>query len=122
VIVVDPDGKHRLAADDLIFPNGSVITADGRTLIVGEGMRGAYTAFPCIWATDVNNARVVRVREGGEIAALPGQIIFACVLGGEDGRTLLLCVAAGVVDNDRLGDLGATLQTVRVDVPGAGRP
>src|SRR5436305_1160907 len=41
-----------------------------------------------IWAADVNNARVIRVREGGEIVeeikAPEGQIIFACMLGGHD--------------------------------------
>ncbi|MFF2847660.1 SMP-30/gluconolactonase/LRE family protein [Streptomyces sp. NPDC058001] len=171
VIGVDPRGGHRLAADDLLFPNGSVITADGRTLIVGEGMAGAYTAFPIeddgslgprrtwaalskapdmasfqalltsldvlvdgccldaegmLWSADVQNARVIRVREGGdivdEIKAPEGHNIFACMLGGHDGRTLLLCVAPGLVDNDRLGGLAATLQTVQVAVPGAGRP
>jgi len=33
---VDPDGTASLAADELMFPNGSVITPDGKTLIVGE--------------------------------------------------------------------------------------
>jgi sugar lactone lactonase YvrE len=28
---VDPDGTATLAADDLMFPNGSVITPDGST-------------------------------------------------------------------------------------------
>ena len=34
LILVEPDGRARIAADDLAFPNGSVITPDGRTLIV----------------------------------------------------------------------------------------
>ena len=33
---VDPDGTVSVAADDLKFPNGTVITPDGRTLIVGR--------------------------------------------------------------------------------------
>jgi sugar lactone lactonase YvrE len=33
---VDPDGRVEVAAEHLFFPNGSVITPDGRTLIVGE--------------------------------------------------------------------------------------
>ena len=37
-------------------------------------------------------------------------------------RTLLLCVAPGLVSNDRLSGLKATLQTTRVNVPGAGKP
>ena len=33
---VAPDGAVRVAAEDMHFPNGSVITPDGKTLIVGE--------------------------------------------------------------------------------------
>jgi sugar lactone lactonase YvrE len=43
--VVEPDGSMRAAADDLMFPNGSVITADGATLIVGETFGARMTAF-----------------------------------------------------------------------------
>ncbi|MCH2187737.1 SMP-30/gluconolactonase/LRE family protein [Myxococcota bacterium] len=42
---VDPDGTIQLAADGLDFPNGSVITPDGRTLIVAETMGRRLTAF-----------------------------------------------------------------------------
>lgn len=42
---VDPDGTATLAAEDLMFPNGSVITPDGGTLIVGETAGCRYTAF-----------------------------------------------------------------------------
>jgi sugar lactone lactonase YvrE len=42
---VDPDGTASLAAADLMFPNGSVITPDGATLIVGETAGCRYTAF-----------------------------------------------------------------------------
>lgn len=44
VISVDPDGTHRVAADDLLFPNGMVATAAG-TLIVAETFGGRLTAF-----------------------------------------------------------------------------
>lgn len=79
-----------------------------------------------IWAADVKNARCIRLREGGqildEIAAPDGQNIFACMLGGDDGRTLLMCVAPGLRDNNRLDGLQATLRTAHVDVGRAGRP
>jgi sugar lactone lactonase YvrE len=42
---VGPDGAVRIAAEDMHFPNGSVITPDGQTLIVGETLGGALTAF-----------------------------------------------------------------------------
>lgn len=45
LIRVDPDGSARVVADDLAFPNGTVITPDGTTLIVGETMGGKLTAF-----------------------------------------------------------------------------
>src|SRR3954447_11696806 len=42
---VDPDGTVTVVADGLHFPNGSVITPDGGTLIVGETWGNRYTAF-----------------------------------------------------------------------------
>ncbi|HEY2815086.1 MAG TPA: SMP-30/gluconolactonase/LRE family protein [Acidimicrobiales bacterium] len=39
------DGSHRVAATDLAFPNGMVITPDGSTLIVGESFGARLTAF-----------------------------------------------------------------------------
>ncbi|MET8219840.1 MULTISPECIES: SMP-30/gluconolactonase/LRE family protein [Streptomyces] len=42
---VDPDGTFERVAEDLAFPNGSVITPDGRTLIVGESFANRLTAF-----------------------------------------------------------------------------
>ena len=45
LIRVDPDGSASVVAEDLLFPNGSVITPDGRTLIVGETAGARYTAF-----------------------------------------------------------------------------
>lgn len=42
---VDPDGRVAEAAADLFFPNGTVVTADGATLIVGETFASQYTAF-----------------------------------------------------------------------------
>jgi sugar lactone lactonase YvrE len=42
---VDPDGRVSVAAEDLVFPNGTVITPDGKTLIVGETFAGRMTAF-----------------------------------------------------------------------------
>ena len=41
---VDPDGTVTVVAEDLHFPNGSVITPDG-TLIVGETWGNRFTAF-----------------------------------------------------------------------------
>jgi sugar lactone lactonase YvrE len=95
--LVRADGSYEVAAEALDFPNGSVITPDGRTLIVGESVGRRYTAFDigddgrlsnrrlwadlggigpdgctldaegAIWCADALNGGVVRVREGGGI-------------------------------------------------------
>ncbi len=45
LIRVDPDGSSHVATDNLSFPNGSVITPDGGTLIVAETLAGRLTAY-----------------------------------------------------------------------------
>lgn len=49
---VDPDGRVVGVADELLFPNGMVITPDERTLIVAETFAHRLTAF----AIDANGA------------------------------------------------------------------
>jgi sugar lactone lactonase YvrE len=171
LIRVDPDGSASVAAADMLFPNGSVITPDGRTLIVGETAGARYTAFTIeddgsladrrvwaqveeapelgplaetlpklkfgpdgcaldaegyIWAADEVGARCARVAEGGEIVdeikAPEGLGLFACMLGGEDGRTLLMCCAPDFAEEARSRAREAKLLTTTVDVPHAGLP
>ena len=168
---VDPDGTVSVVAVDLYFPNGSVITPDGGTLIVGETWGNRFTAFDLaadgaltnrrvwaefgplpqgsdigelvpqvvlgpdgctldadghIWVADGFHGRVVRVAPGGEIAeevaAPDGMGVFACALGGEDGRTLLMCCAPDFLEHNRAPVREAVLVTAQVDVPHAGRP
>ncbi len=45
LVRVDADGSVHLAAQDMHFPNGSVISSDGKTLIVAESLAGCLTAF-----------------------------------------------------------------------------
>ena len=42
---VQPDGTVSVAAEGLFFPNGSMLTPDGKTLIVGETMGNRISAF-----------------------------------------------------------------------------
>lgn len=44
-LVLVEDGKARKVADDLNFPNGTVISPDGRTLIIAETFGTKLTAF-----------------------------------------------------------------------------
>ena len=156
LVHVAPDGAVDVAADNLAFPNGSVITPDGSTLIVGETMGACYTAFTigdggaladrrvwaaidgvtpdgctldaegCIWAADALGHRLVRVAEGtgvvNEIPAPDGLGIYACMLGGDDGCTLLACAAPDFFESNRATARDAVLLTTRVDAPHAGLP
>ena len=45
LVRVDPDGTSYEAAADIAFPNGTVITEDGATLIIAESFGGKLTAF-----------------------------------------------------------------------------
>jgi sugar lactone lactonase YvrE len=171
LIRVDPDGTSTVEAEDMYFPNGSVITPDGRTLIVGETAGARYTAFTIaedgsltdrrvwaqiaetpeistfeetlgklrfgpdgcaldaeehIWCADEVGARCARIAPGGaivdEIAAPEGLNIFACMLGGEDGRMLLMCAAPDFLEQARSARHEAVLLTTTVNVPHAGLP
>jgi sugar lactone lactonase YvrE len=55
---VDPDGSVHAAATDLHFPNGMVITPDGRTLIVAETLAMRLTAFDIAPDGSLSNRRV----------------------------------------------------------------
>jgi len=65
LLMVTPDGAARVVADELLFPNGCVISTDGRTLVVAETFGKRLTAFTVaddgtlsdrrIWA-DLGNA------------------------------------------------------------------
>jgi sugar lactone lactonase YvrE len=55
---VDPDGSVHVACADLHFPNGSVITPDGRTLIVAETLALRLTAFDVAADGTLSNRRL----------------------------------------------------------------
>lgn len=55
---VDPDGSVHAAADGLVFPNGKVITPDGRTMIVAESFANRLTAFDIAANGSLSNRRV----------------------------------------------------------------
>jgi sugar lactone lactonase YvrE len=154
---LDPaTGRVTAVADDLRFPNGSVITPDGATLIVGESFGGRYTAFDIaadgtlanrrtwaelpgvapdgcgldaggrIWCADALGGRCLLVEEGGaivdEVKAPDGLGVYACMLGGADGRTLLICAAPDSDHDKRAAAREAVLFATEVDAPRAGYP
>ncbi|KXF54562.1 hypothetical protein AXA44_41305 [Rhodococcus sp. SC4] len=87
------------------------VAADGCTL----------DAEGALWFADFGGGRVVRVQNGrivDEIQTSTG--VFACALGGSDGRTLFLCTAPDFDPQVREVEHAAELLAVRVDVPPSG--
>jgi sugar lactone lactonase YvrE len=72
-----------------------------------------------LWIADAAGSRLLRVREGGEIAGElhPGTPVYACALGGADGRTLYACAAPDFDEAARTAAREASLIAMRVDVP-----
>ena len=64
LVLVRPDGKAEVAATDMAFPNGTVITPDSKTMIVGETMAGCLTAFDIDSDGGLSNRRIWAQLEG----------------------------------------------------------
>lgn len=58
LVRVDPDGSVQLVAPDMHFPNGTVITPDGRTLIIAESLGMCLTAFSIAGDGSLSNRRI----------------------------------------------------------------
>ena len=72
-----------------------------------------------IWFADALGSQVVRVLEGGEITdrvPTPDNV-FACMLGGADGRTLFALTAAGAHPDTVDGTATGALWQRQVSVP-----
>jgi sugar lactone lactonase YvrE len=84
------------------------------------------TAFIAAEAANALGAAVCRVAPGGnvvdEVTMPDGLGVFACGLGGEDGRTLVACAAPDFYEHARQAAREAVLLTTTVEVPRAGLP
>jgi sugar lactone lactonase YvrE len=150
ILLVEPNGSARIVAEDMTFPNGSVITRDGR-LVVGESFGNRLTSFRIaddgsladrkveaalegspdgicldtdggIWVAMLDHG-CVRIKDGRAVDRVPTgeRKAIACQLGGTDGRTLFVLTFAGAVED--IGKVpGARVDVVRVDAPAAGSP
>jgi len=58
MVRLTPDGESSVVADGLQFPNGTVITPDGQTLVVGESWGQRLTAFDIESDGSLSNQRV----------------------------------------------------------------
>ena len=75
-----------------------------------------------MWIADATGDRLLRVKEGGESTeeVLPGSPVYACALGGADGRPLFACAAPDFDEAARTARQEASLLAIRVTVPAAG--
>jgi sugar lactone lactonase YvrE len=143
-----------VAAADMRFPNGMVITPDGRTFIAAETVGRCLTAFDIaddgaltnrrewaalsvfpdgicldaegvIWVASPLTGECLRVKQGGKVTHTVkshAKGVYACMLGGADGRTLYLCTAT--TTGPELAQHVSTgwIEAVGVAVPHAGLP
>ena len=90
-------------------PDGCALDADGH-----------------VCAANALGAAVCRVAPGGQIVdevAMPeGLGVFACGLGGEDGRTLIACAAPDFYEQARAAARETVLLTTTGEVPDGGLP
>lgn len=154
LMIVEPNGATRVGSPGMHFPNGTVITPDGKTLIVAETMGFCLTAFDIaadgslsnrrewaplggrvpdgicldaegqVWVANALANEAFRVREGGDITdiAETTQPCFACMLGGDDGKTLFALTAASSQEEIAGGSRTGKIETYRAPAPHAGRP
>ena len=111
-------GRARAATDGAptsARPSAAAVFAPDGMCLDAEG---------AVWAADAIGNRVLRLAEGGEILdEIPtGEGCFACMLGGDDGRTLFLCVAPGFDEHERAATREGRILATTVDVPHAGTP
>lgn len=152
---VDSSGNATVVADDMHFPNGSVITPDGKTLIVGESLGFCLTAFDIGANGELSNRRVwaplgervpdgialdaeggiwvanpfapecFRVLEGGEVTEVittGDQPCYACMLGGDDGKTLFMLTSSTSDATEAAKAKTGKMLVAQVDIGRAGRP
>jgi sugar lactone lactonase YvrE len=87
--------------------------------VSGDG--GCLDAEGGFWCADATGGRLLRVVEGGEVTEelRLDTNVYACALGGADGRTLFACVAPDFHEAARRSERAARLLAFRVLVPSA---
>jgi sugar lactone lactonase YvrE len=125
-LIVADSYRHQLVAFD-VAADGSLA---GRRVWADLGEAApdgiCVDAENAVWYAEVPGKRCARVAEGGaELQAVPlDRGGFACVLGGQDGKTLFITAAEwrGMTDSEMVAPASGQVLAVNVDVPGAGWP
>jgi sugar lactone lactonase YvrE len=90
-----------------------------QTKVAADG--ACLDAEGALWIADATGGRLLRVTEGGDISdeIRPGTNVYACALGGTDGRTLFACAAPDFDEAARRPVREAELLAIPVAVPAA---
>ena len=109
------------------FGDPPVLTDAGEVLeqveVAPDGI--CLDAEGAVWVADAAHSRLLRVAEGGRIIEdrqTDGVGAFACMLGGDDGRTLFVSVAPTFHEAEASANHRASILMTRVEVPHAGLP
>lgn len=135
MVLID-DGQTLVVADShaeqlIAFDVGDDGTLSGRRVwaAIEHAPDGICAdAEGAIWVASVPGQHCVRVREGGEVLGTVAvdRGCFACMLGGEDGRTLFIAAAKWrgmeAAMNEGPGHTGQLLAAPGQPAPHAGRP
>ena len=133
-MAITPDGKRLIVADSLtsqlrqwdLAETGDLGNHRIFATIPGSVPDGiSLDAEGGVWVASDKTHRVYRVVEGGEITDeidMGTTQATACMLGGADGRTLLITASESHDRNVIYDNPTGQLFTVRVEVPGAGLP
>ena len=133
-MAITPDGKRLIVADSLSSQLRQWDLAEDGTLsnhrifatIPGSVPDGiSLDAEGGVWVASDKTHRVYRVVEGGEITDevdMGTTQATACMLGGADGRSLLITASDSHDRSVIYDNPTGRLFTVRVEVPGAGLP
>jgi len=135
-IVVTADGSTLVVAESAAARlTAFTIAEDGglrdRRVFADLGGRRApdgicIDAEDRVWVACPVTGEFLRVAEGGQVLDRieldPPRAAIACMLGGEDRRTLYCCTAGGFRLHEEAAHRRARIEARRVAVPGAGRP
>jgi sugar lactone lactonase YvrE len=95
----------------------------GEVAVAADGI--CLDAEDAVWVADAAHGRLIRVAQGAGILQelkVEGAGVFACMLGGDDGRTLFACVAPTFHEAEASTNHHASILITRVAVPHAGLP